>query len=45
MLCHDILSQTTATSGFNEKGGYIGIYIGAWRHLGYGIPELSPDYS
>jgi hypothetical protein len=28
------------SSAFNKQGGYVGGWVGAWRHLGYGVPEL-----
>jgi hypothetical protein len=36
LLCH---------SAIKEEGVYVGGWVGAWRHLGYGVPELPPDYS
>jgi hypothetical protein len=32
-------------SDVNKEGGYVGEWVGAWKHIGYGVSELPPDYS
>jgi hypothetical protein len=31
------------SSAFSEEDGYVGGWVGAWRHSGYGVPELPLD--
>lgn len=38
-------STTLLSSSFSENGDYISGCVGAWRYLGYGVPELPPDSS
>jgi hypothetical protein len=40
-----LLTPLLHHSTLNEEGGYVGGWVGSWRHLGYGVPELPPDYS
>jgi hypothetical protein len=40
-----LLPPLLRSSVFIEEGGYVCGWVGAWRHLGYGVPEPPPDYS
>jgi hypothetical protein len=40
-----LLTLLLRRTAINEEGGYISGWVGAWRHFGYGVPELPPGYS
>jgi hypothetical protein len=41
------LNQYLSTNTYyvTLRGSYVGEWIGTWRHLGYGVPELPLDCS
>jgi hypothetical protein len=41
MKCHTLLRSSI----FSKEGGSVVGWVGPWRHLGYGIPELPLAYS